>query len=405
MLRERSLGVQLHPTSLPGGRLGGEAYAFVDWLAAAGARWWQVLPLNPPDEFHSPYASDSAFATWDGLLADPDAPVDPRAARAFRDRERAWADDWAAFAGDGAIEAQVRFEHEWGALRAYAADRGVRIIGDVPIYVAVDGCDHRSHPELFLPLDEVVAGAPPDALNDLGQLWGNPLYDWAAMAETGYRWWIDRMRRVLGLVDVFRIDHFRGFAGYWTVRAGAETARDGWWSPGPGAALFRAAEGELGPLPVIAEDLGVITPDVHALRDELGFPGMVVMRWALSGPPDNPHRIENHRRNQVVYTSTHDTETLAGFTGERDVWPLVEKALSSRCAVAIVPAQDVLGLGNEARMNRPGELDGNWVWRLEPGQLTARHAARLRAAAAASGRTGASDVRPRVGHRADDAET
>jgi 4-alpha-glucanotransferase len=387
VLRERSLGVQLHPTSLPGGRLGPEAYGFVDWLAAAGARWWQVLPLNPPDDFGSPYASDSAFATWDGLLAEPEAPVEPSAARAFRDRERFWADDWAAFAGGGAIDAQVRFEREWGALRAYAAERGVRIIGDVPIYVAADGCDHRSHPELFLPIDEVVAGAPPDALNELGQLWGNPLYDWDAMAETGYRWWIDRMRRVLGLVDVFRIDHFRGFAAYWTVPAGAETARDGWWSPGPGAAPFRAAETELGPLPVIAEDLGLITPDVHALRDELGFPGMVVMRWALSGPPDNPHRVENHRENQVVYTSTHDTETLAGFTGEPDVWPLIGTALSSRCTLAIVPAQDVLGLGDEARMNRPGELDGNWAWRLESGQLTEAHARRLRAAAEASGRT------------------
>ena len=394
MLRERTLGVQLHPTSLPGGRLGPDAFAFVDWLAEAGARWWQVLPLNPPDEFHSPYASDSAFATWEGLLADPDARVEPSEARAFRAREKSWAGDWAAFAGDGAIEAQVRFEREWGALRAHAAARGVRVIGDVPIYVAVDSCDHGAHPELFLPLDQVVAGAPPDDLNDLGQLWGNPLYDWDAMARTGYRWWIDRMRRVLGLVDVFRIDHFRGFAAYWTVAAGAETARDGWWSPGPGAAPFRAAEAELGSLPVIAEDLGVITPDVHALRDELGFPGMVVLLWAFSGPPDNPHRIENHRENQVVYTSTHDTDTLAGYTGEPDVWPLIETALASRCALAIVPAQDVLGLGSAARMNRPGELDGNWAWRLEPGQLTAAHARRLRAAGEASGRAGTSGVRP-----------
>ena len=382
----RSLGVQLHPTSLPGGRLGPEALSFVDWLAAAGARWWQVLPLNPPDEFGSPYASASAFASWGGLLAHPDAPVDAADAQAFRQRERAWADDWAAFAAAGAIEDQVRFEREWGALRAHAAERGVRIIGDVPIYVAVDGCDHTAHPKLFLPLDEVVAGAPPDDLNDLGQLWGNPLYDWPAMERTGYRWWIDRMRRVLSLVDVFRIDHFRGFAAYWTVRAGAETAREGWWSPGPGKALFRAAEGALGPLPVIAEDLGVITPDVRALRDELDFPGMVVLLWSFGGPPDNPHRLENPRVNQVVYTSTHDTDTLAGTTGREDVWPLVERALSSRSALAIVPVQDVLGLGSEGRMNRPGEIGGNWGWRLEPGQLTAAHADRMRAAAEASGR-------------------
>ena len=387
MRLERSLGVQLHPTSLPGGRLGPEAIAFVDWLAAAGARWWQVLPLNPPDDFGSPYASASAFAGWGGLLAEPDARVDPAESRAYRERERSWIEDWAAFAGSGAVDEQVRFEREWAGVRAHAASRGVRIIGDVPIYVAVDGCDHRAHPDLFRPLDEVVAGAPPDDLNDLGQLWGNPLYDWDAMARTGYRWWIDRMRRILALVDVFRIDHFRGFAGYWTVRAGAATARDGWWSPGPGAALFRAAEAELGDLPVIAEDLGVITPDVRVLRDVLGFPGMVVLLWAFSGPTDNPHRLENHRVNQVVYTSTHDTDTLAGSTGEDDVWPLIELALSSRSALAMIPAQDVLGLGSDARMNRPGLVGaGNWDWRLEPGQLTQAHAARLRAAAEASGR-------------------
>ena len=387
MLSARSAGVQLHPTSLPGGRLGPEAYAFADWLAAAGARFWQVLPLNPPDELGSPYASPSAFASWGGLLADPDAPVEPSEVRAFRAREGWWCDDWAAFAGDGAMEEQVRFEREWRALRGYARQRGVRIIGDVPIYVAVGGCDHLAHPELFLPLDEVVAGAPPDDLNAGGQLWGNPLYDWHAMAEDDFRWWIERMRRVLGLVDVFRIDHFRGFAAYWTVPAAAVSARDGWWSPGPGLSLFRAAEAELGPLPVIAEDLGVITPDVHELRDALGFPGMAVLLWSDLGPPENPHRLENHHVDQVVYTSTHDTDTLAGFTGETDVWPLVERALSSRCALAIVPAQDVLGLGSEARMNRPGEVGGtNWRWRLEPGQLTDDHAARLRAAAEASGR-------------------
>lgn len=386
MRLERSLGVQLHPTSLPGGRLGPEAHAFVDWLADAGARWWQVLPLNPPDEHGSPYTSTSAFASWRGLLADPAAPVAPHEARAFSEREQSWIGDWAAFSGGNAVADQVRFDREWGALRAHAAARGVRIIGDVPIYVAAGGCDHAAHPDLFLPLDEVVAGAPPDDLNAHGQLWGNPLYDWGALARTGYRWWIDRLRRMLELVDLFRIDHFRGFAAYWTVPAGAETATRGWWSPGPGAAPFRAAEAALGALPVIAEDLGVITPDVHALRDELGFPGMVVLRWAFSGTPGNPHRLENHRVNQVVYTSTHDTDTLAGFTGESDTWPLIARALSSRCALAIVPAQDVLGLGNEARMNRPGELGGNWQWRLEPGQLTAAHATRLRAAAAASGR-------------------
>ncbi len=386
MRLDRSLGVQLHPTSLPGGRLGPEAYAFVDWLAAAGATWWQVLPLNPPDAVGSPYTSASAFAAWGGLLADPGAPVGPSEARAFRDREAAWIGDWEAFAGGGAVEEQVRFEREWSALRAHARARGVSIVGDVPIYVAPGGSDHLAHPELFLPLAEGVAGAPPDDLNPGGQLWGNPLYDWEAVAATGYRWWIERMRRVLAFVDRFRIDHFRGFAAYWTVPSGADNARAGWWSAGPGLALFDAARAELGPLPVIAEDLGVITPDVHALRDTLGFPGMAVLLWAFSGAPDNPHRLDKHRENQVVYTSIHDTDTLVGATGEENPWPLIELALSSRCALAIVPVQDVLGLGSDARMNRPGVIGGNWAWRLEPGQLTGAHAARLRAAAEASGR-------------------
>jgi len=243
---QRSFGVQLHPTSLPGGRFGPEAYAFVDWLREAGAGWWQVLPLTPPDRYGSPYASASAFAGWGGLLADPDAPVGPAEALGFRAREAAWVDDWVEFAGVGALEEQVRFAREWGALRAYAAERGVRVVGDLPIYVAAGGCDHRAHPELFLPLEEAVAGAPPDALSKDGQLWGNPLYDWDALARTGYRWWIDRMHRALELADLFRIDHFRGFAAYWAVPGGAETARGGAWRQGPGRAVFDAARAEIG---------------------------------------------------------------------------------------------------------------------------------------------------------------
>ncbi len=386
MRLDRSLGVQLHPTSLPGGTLGPEAYRFVDWLEAAGAAWWQVLPLNPPDGYGSPYASVSAFAGWEGLLADPDARVTAAEARAFRDREGRWLDDWVAFAGEPALAAQVRFAREWGALRAYARERGIRVIGDVPIYVAAGGCDHTVHPELFLPVDLAVAGAPPDRLNREGQLWGNPLYDWRALARSRFRWWIDRMRRALELADVFRIDHFRGFVSYWAVPAGAASARVGRWRRGPGRAVFDAARGELGGLPVIAEDLGVITRPVRALRDELGLPGMAVMIWAFSGRRDSPHRLENHRRNQVVYSSTHDTDTLAGMFGETEAWPLLERTLSSVCSLAIVQAQDVLGLGSEARMNRPGTTRGNWAWRLDSGQLTPAYAARLRGAAEASGR-------------------
>jgi 4-alpha-glucanotransferase len=197
------------------------------------------------------------------------------------------------------------------------------------------------------------------------------------------------MRRALELADLFRIDHFRGFAAYWAVPAGARSARSGAWRPGPGRAVFDAARADLGDLPVVAEDLGLITPDVRALRDELGFPGMAVTIWAFSGGRTNPHRLENHRAHQVVYTSTHDTETLAGAFGEDEAWRLVELTLSSVAELAIVPAQDVLGLGNETRMNRPGTTQGNWTWRLEPGQLTGAHAKRFRAAAVAGGRAAA----------------
>ena len=382
MKLQRSSGVVLHPTSLPSGTLGADAYAFVDWLAAAGQSWWQVLPLGPRDEHGSPYASASAFAASAEYLARPDAPVAKRELAEFRRDNHYWIDDW-EHAG-GSAEDQLRFEHEWSALRAYAAESGVRLIGDMPIYVAQDSVDHRTHRDLFL--SGLVAGAPPDDLGPKGQHWGNPLFDWEAVARDGYRWWIERLRRLLALVDLTRIDHFRGFAQFWAIPEDAPDARSGSWLPGPGAALFEAAEAELGPLPVIAEDLGLITPDVHQLRDRLGFPGMAVLLWAFEGPQENPHRLENHREHQAVYTSTHDTDTLRGRFPDRDTWELVELALSSRAALAMIPLQDVLGLGSEARMNTPGETSGNWAWRLEPGQLTNEHAARLQAATARAGR-------------------
>ena len=366
----------LHPTSLPGGRLGPEAYAFVDWLADAGQSWWQVLPLGPPDEVGSPYAASSAFAAWEGLLADPDAPVSAAEERRFRGRNAYWIGEWEE--SGGSVAGQVRFDREWGALRSYAAEHGVRLIGDVPIYVAEGSVDHRAHPHLFL--EGYVAGAPPDPMGPEGQHWGNPLFDWDAVAADGYRWWTERLRRTLALFDLTRIDHFRGFAQFWAIPADETDARTGHWLPGPGEAVFRAAEAELGPLPVIAEDLGLITPDVEKLRDALGFPGMVVLLWAFGGPADNPHRLENHREHQVVYTTTHDTDTLRGHFPERDPWELIELALSSRAALAMMPAHDVLALGGEARMNTPGARYGNWGWQLEPGQLGADEATRLRAA-------------------------
>ena len=403
----RSSGVQLHPTSLPGGRLGDEAYRFVDWLAAAGQTWWQMLPLGPPGEGRSPYKSPSAFAASAELLADPDAPVAAGALAAFRERESYWIEDWERFAGEGAAEDQLRFDREWGALRGYAAKRGVRLIGDMPIYVAPGGADHRTHPELFL--SGVVAGAPPDKFTDLGQLWGNPLYDWPALQRRGYRWWLERFRRSRELFDVCRIDHFRAFVAYWTVPEGAADARGGHWRRGPGRAPFDAARRQLGELPLIAENLGKITPAVERLRRELGLPGMAVIQFAFDPEePDNPHRLHNHRADNVVYTGTHDHDTIrawwesldgavrpeveaaitrAGVGDEQSWWALIRLAYASPAVVAIVQMQDVLGLRGEARMNVPGLVDArNWSWRLERGALTPELAERLRGATAEAGR-------------------
>jgi 4-alpha-glucanotransferase len=399
----RSSGVLLHPTSLPGGRLGDEARRFVDWLAAAGQSWWQVLPLGPPDEHGSPYKAASAFACSPALLADPDAPVSGAEVDRFVRTRTRWVRDWAAFAGDGAVEDQVRFQREWEALRDYAGARGVRLIGDIPIYVAPGSADHLAHPGLFE--EGAVAGAPPDAWSETGQLWRNPLYDWTAMRETGYRWWIDRFERTFELVDVARIDHFRGFVAFWAVPGDADTALHGRWRRGPGRALFDAAADELGPLPLIAEDLGVITPAVNRLRDRLGLPGTVVLQFAFLEPRDaDPLDLPE---NRAVYTATHDNETAAGWwadapdevrervlraaaargiPAEEPHWLLVECALATPARLAVIPAQDVLGLGNEARMNTPGTEGGNWAFRLEPGALDDELAARLRRATRAAGR-------------------
>jgi 4-alpha-glucanotransferase len=394
----RASGVLLHPTSLPGGRLGDEAYRFVDWLAAAGQSWWQVLPLGPPDDTGSPYTSASAFAGSPALLENRSARVTAQDVEEFVARHPFWSGDWAAFAGDGALADQVRFEREWSALREYARGRGVRVFGDVPIYVAEGSAEHVSHPELFRRGE--VAGAPPDALSKLGQHWGNPLYDWRAHRAAGYRWWIERFRRTFELVDMTRIDHFRGFVAYWAIPARHKTAQRGRWRPGPGAELFRTAEAALGELPLVAEDLGLITPAVVRLRRQLGFPGMVVLLWAFGGAASNPHRLENHEEQSVVYTSTHDTDTARGWyeslpKRERDAtgldphdpsWGLIALAHASRAALAILPAQDVLSLGSEHRMNRPGTAEGNWRWRLRRGQFTDELAARLRESTEAAGR-------------------
>jgi 4-alpha-glucanotransferase len=406
----RSSGVQLHITSLPGGRLGAEAYRFVDWLAAAGQSWWQVLPLGPPDRHHSPYKARSAFAAWPGLLADRRAPVSAAEIAEFRAGNVAWVEDWERFAGHGAVADQVRFQREWDRLRRYAVERGVRLFGDLAIYVALGSADHRAHPELFQ--DGWVAGAPPDAFSSRGQLWGNPLYDWPALQRRHYRWWVQRVARSLALFDLVRIDHFRGFVSYWAVPQGAHTARSGHWRRGPGRAVFEAIGAELGHgagLPLVAEDLGVITPAVERLRDQLGLPGMLVLQFGFDpGEPASPHRPENHAEHRVVYTGTHDHDTARGWweavgperqelvresaaargiqVGRQPWWALIDLALASPARVAMLQVQDILGLGSEARMNDPARASGSWRWQMEPGALTPALARRLREATEEFGR-------------------
>ncbi len=277
---------------------------------------------------------------------------------------------------------------QWKALKDYANRRGVRLLGDLPIFVSPDSSDVWSNPELFL-LDErqrprVVAGVPPDYFSANGQLWGNPLYDWDALKRTDYRWWIERLQARLEILDAIRIDHFRGFEAAWHVPAGAATAATGRWVPGPGADFFEKARQALGGLPLLAEDLGLITSAVTALRDQFQLPGMCVLQFAFNGDPSNPHLPHHCVHNAVVYTGTHDNDTTRGwydaapeheranlwkYVGRADggpheaVWEMIHLALSSPAAVAIVPLQDVLGLGSSARMNTPGRAEGQWRWR------------------------------------------
>ena len=304
---------------------------------------------------------------------------------------------------------QYAFFQQWLRLRRYANGRGVRVVGDMPIFVAHNSADVWSRPHLFKLEDDgspsVVAGVPPDAFSETGQLWGNPIYNWDRMREDGFAWWADRVRETLKLVDVVRLDHFRGFAAYWEVPAGHETAERGRWVEAPGRELFGALKGALGgELPIVAEDLGTITPDVHALRDEFGFPGMRVLQFAFGGDPHDTHLPHEYTRASVAYTGTHDNDTVVGWFAQRSRedaseaekrerenclkslstdgreinWDFIRAAQMSVACLAVAQLQDVLGLGSEARMNTPASAEGNWAWRFREGALTDELAARLR---------------------------
>jgi 4-alpha-glucanotransferase len=295
---------------------------------------------------------------------------------------------------------QFLFFRQWGLLRQHARLKGITLIGDAPIFVAHDSADVWSHPELFF-LDpegrpEVVAGVPPDYFSPTGQLWGNPLYRWQAHKASGYAWWIARIRSVLGLVDLLRLDHFRGFAGYWRVRGRAKTAEKGRWVRAPGMDFLRKLQAALGELPIIAEDLGVITPDVVKLRDTFDLPGMKILQFAFSGNPKDAFLPHNYPVQCVVYTGTHDNDTACGWyarvgdeeksfyrrylarSGNDVAWDLIRACWRSVAAFALAPMQDFLSLGNEARMNYPGNPSGNWTWRMAEGALNDGLAGRIR---------------------------
>jgi len=359
-------------------------------------------------------------------------------------RQREWLDDWALFMamkerhgdkmwsewdrGEAARDSEaierasseladdIRFHkyvqwlffRQWAAVREAAHDRGIRIMGDVPIYVACDSADVWGARELFQLDDDgqpsVVAGVPPDYFSATGQRWGNPLYRWDVLRETGYRWWVSRIHANLQLADIVRLDHFRGFAAYWEIPAAESTAMHGRWMPGPGRALFDAIKTDLGELPLVAEDLGFITPEVNELRRSIGIPGMRILQFAF-GQVDSPHLPHRYDRDTVVYTGTHDNDTARGWyenapAEERRVaetylggnattiaWSMIRTLFTSVAYTAIVPVQDILGLGSDARMNRPGAgAGGNWSWRLTAGALTRERAAALRRLAHVTGR-------------------
>ncbi len=483
MKLERSAGVLLHPTSLPGpygiGDLGPQAYRWVDWLAATGCGLWQVLPLGPTGYGDSPYQCFSAFAgnpylvspellLKDGLLLEADladrpgfplervdyGPViqwkltlldrayehykaqSPAALRAefeaFQAQEFNWLSDFALFMAIKEAQDGVSWEHwpeplrqrdpqalhqarqseavqrhafrqflffkQWNALRAYAHSQGLKIVGDTPIFVAYDSADAWAHPNLFY-LDErglptMVAGVPPDYFSPTGQLWGNPLYHWEVHAKSGYAWWLERLRAIFKQVDFVRLDHFRGFAGYWAVPYGNPTAEIGEWRPGPGKRFFAAIHEALGDLPIIAEDLGVITADVVEMRDSFNLPGMRIFQFGF-GSPQDPFLPHNYVRNCVAYTGTHDNDTVLGWyktaprqeqvlarkylnaTARNLPWAMIRLLWASVAGTVVAPLQDLLALGTEARMNFPGKPAGNWGWRVREEELSAELGARL----------------------------
>ncbi|MFO7718033.1 MAG: 4-alpha-glucanotransferase [Desulfohalobium sp.] len=504
MLTSRASGVLAHITSLPGpfgvGDVGPEARRFVDFLALAGQRYWQVLPLHPTQDGagHSPYSSTSAYAGNPLLISPEDMleqglleadainawrrPGEEDVARfdwaqsakialcaqlqkrlqsgmlpelekdflAFCRAQADWLEGYALFAAakeyfgpqhswtqwpEGLRQRQPQtlnwwrhnlgesielhkltqylFFRQWQRLHEYCRQKNVALMGDVPIYVDFESADVWSHPEFFKLEDSlqppVVAGVPPDYFSATGQRWGNPVYDWPRLAQDNFQWWVTRLEGELELCDVLRLDHFRGFAACWEVPVEHETAENGTWVPVPGADLFDQLHNTWGRLPFIAEDLGYITDDVRRLKYRYALPGMALLVFAFDGDPYNAFLPENHEPNLVVYTGTHDTNTVRGWFEEETTLEqhellqryfgrpvsaasvsreMVQLALESRALTVVLPLQDILGLGSEARMNVPAAPNGNWQWRVLPEMLDASAAHWLAEQTAKSGRGG-----------------
>lgn len=464
----RSAGILLHPTSLPDGHgvgdMGAAARRFIDRLHEAGQRWWQVLPLNPPDYLGSPYSSTSSMASnptlidlqqlaEKGWLEETELASMPTGERAdrfdidavtnakqgalrtafsratldepsyaeFCEREAGWLDDYALFAAlreehggnwrtwpdefvrrDEAALDQAReelaeeieftkftqwvFDEQWTSLRDYAAERDVKIIGDVPIFVAMDSADVWANREIFKVDEhgnaEVVAGVPPDYFSPTGQRWGNPVFRWDVLAEQNYAWWGRRIERILEQVDLVRIDHFRGFESYWEIPADQPTAEIGEWAPGPGGKFFDWVRERFDEVPFIAEDLGRITEEVIELRESQNLPGMKILQFGFDGDADHPFLPDNYPENCVAYTGTHDNDTSLGWYNstseeyrhrartylehgdEGIVWAMIDALLASDASLVVLPVQDLYELDTEARMNLPGTAGGNWNWRM-----------------------------------------
>jgi 4-alpha-glucanotransferase len=477
---ERSAGILLHPTSLPGkfgiGDLGSEAYKFIDFLKEAGQTLWQVFPLGPTGYGDSPYQCFSAFAgnpllispeklKEDGFLSDDGFENTIQSDRKridygqaieykksilkkayinlrnnsngqekdfekFCNSHKEWLDDFALFMAlkdhhGGAVWSswekglvqrdkkvladwenklsddiqyqkfvQFNFFIQWDSVRKYANEQGIKIIGDMPIFIAYDSSDLWANKELFTVDEEgklnFVAGVPPDYFSETGQLWGNPLYKWEEMEKDDFLWWRKRFSSLFKLVDIVRIDHFRGFEAYWKIPGGEKTAQKGKWTKAPGEKLFNTLKKHLGELPILAEDLGVITPPVEALRDQFGFPGMKVLQFAFGTKMETKFLPHNFIPNCLVYTGTHDNDTTrAYFEKEKEkdgdifehaqkylnyygndiLSELIRVAYASVANIVIIPMQDILNLGADARMNFPSTTGGNWSWRFTWDQI------------------------------------